>query len=120
LWANLLRCFVWNSPNLQEDGTTWISTNWFTINDDFHFIEFDRQASTVVGGNNGSLKLWIDNLQQADLTGVDNDTRRIDRARLGALSGVDTGTRGAYYLDAFESRALTTLVHEFLQLIKTK
>jgi len=39
-----------------------------------------------------------------DLTGVDNDTRRIDRIRLGALTGIDIGTRGAYYFDAFESR----------------
>jgi len=35
---------------------------------------------------------------------VDNDTRRIDRARLGALTGIDTGTRGTYFFDAFESR----------------
>jgi hypothetical protein len=48
--------------------------------------------------------LWIDDIQQEDLNGIDNDTRRIDRARLGALSGIDTGTRGTYYFDAFESR----------------
>jgi hypothetical protein len=35
---------------------------------------------------------------------MDNDTRRIDRVRLGALTGIDTGTRGTYYFDAFESR----------------
>jgi hypothetical protein len=38
---------------------------------------------------------------------VDNDTRRIDQARLGAVSGIDTGTRGTYYFDAFESRRQT-------------
>ena len=27
----------------------------------------------------------------------------VDRVRLGALSGIDTGTRGTYYFDAFES-----------------
>ena len=43
--------------------------------------------------------------QQADLSGVDNDTWRIDRARLGALTGIDTGTRGTYYFDAFEFAA---------------
>jgi hypothetical protein len=50
---------------------------------------------------------WIDGVQQADLTGVDNDTRRIDQSRLGAVSGVDNGTRGTYFFDAFESRRST-------------
>jgi hypothetical protein len=31
----------------------------------------------------------------------------IDQARLGAASGVDTGTRGTYFFDAFESRRST-------------
>ena len=53
---------------------------------------------------NGGLTLWIDGVQQADLTGADNDTWRVDRARLGALSGIDAGTSGIYYFDAFESR----------------
>ena len=32
------------------------------------------------------------------------DTWRIERARLGAVAGIDTGTRGTIYFDAFESR----------------
>jgi hypothetical protein len=31
----------------------------------------------------------------------------MDHARLGALTGIDTGTRGTYYFDAFESRRFT-------------
>ena len=49
----------------------------------------------------------IDGIQQANLTGIDNDTLRIDRARLGALAGMDVGTSGTYYFDAFESRRQT-------------
>ena len=86
-----------------DDGTTWVNTNWFTISDAAHFVEIDWRASSAVGANNGGLTLWIDGAQQADLTGADNDTWRVDRARLGALSGVDNGTRGTYYFDAFES-----------------
>ena len=41
---------------------------------------------------------------QANLTGIDNDTRRIDRLRLGATADLDNGTSGTYYFDAFESR----------------
>jgi hypothetical protein len=90
--------------SLLDDGTTWISTNWFTISDTPHFIEFEWRAATAVGANNGGLTLWIDGTQQQDLTGVDNDTRRMDRVRLGALTGIDAGTSGTYYFDAFESR----------------
>jgi len=33
---------------------------------------------------------------------MDNDTRRIDRVMLGAVTEIDTGTRGTTYFDAFE------------------
>jgi hypothetical protein len=92
---------------LLNDGSTWVDTNWFTISDASHFIELDWRAAAAAGANNGGMTLWIDGTQQADLTGVDNDTRRIDRARLGAVIGIDSGTRGTYYFDAFESRRLT-------------
>jgi hypothetical protein len=89
---------------LLNDSAAFISTNWFTLSDTPHFIELDWRASTSVGANNGGLTLWIDGVQQADQTGVDNDTLRVDRVRLGALSGMDAGTIGNYYFDAFESR----------------
>jgi uncharacterized protein YjiK len=92
---------------LVGDGSTWANSNWLTISDASHAIELDWRAATGVGANNGSLTLWIDGVQQASLLGVDNDTRRIDRARLGAVSGVDTSTSGTYYFDAFESRRQT-------------
>ena len=87
-----------------NDSGTWQSTGWFTISDARHAIEFDWQAANSVGANNGSLSLWIDGAQKAALAGVDNDTRRVDRVRLGAIYGVDTGTHGTYYFDAFVSR----------------
>ena len=91
----------------RNDKSTWSSTNWFTISDASHVVEFDWRAATGTGANNGSLTFWIDGVQQANLTGVDNDTRRIDRVRLGAVSGLDSGTLGTYYFDAFESRRQT-------------
>ena len=89
---------------LLTDGSAWRNSTWFTITDAPHAIEFDWRAATAAGANNGGLTLWIDGTQKADLTAVDNDTWRIDRARLGAVNGIDTGTRGTYYFDAFESR----------------
>jgi PKD repeat protein len=86
------------------DGSGFTSTAWFTISDASHFIEIDWRAATAVGANNGGLTLWVDGAQLANLTGIDNDTRRVDLVRLGAVGGVDSGTRGTYYFDAFESR----------------
>lgn len=92
---------------LRDDGSSWTDTNWITISDALHYIEVDWKAASAAGVNNGGLTLWIDDTQQASLTGIDNDTRRIDRLRLGAVAGIDTGTRGTYYFDAFESRRQT-------------
>jgi hypothetical protein len=92
---------------LLNDSSVFLTTSWFTISDAPHAIELDWRAATGVGANNGSLTLWIDGIQQASLSGVDNDTLRIDRVRLGALSTIPTGTSGTYYLDTFESRRET-------------
>ena len=92
---------------LMNDAKTMISTNWLPLSDAPHALELDWRAATAAGANNGGLTFWIDGSQQADLTGVDNDTRRIDQARLGATSGIDSGTRGTYFFDAFESRRLS-------------
>src|SRR5574341_325255 len=93
--------------NIRNDSNGWTNTSWFTISDAPHYVEFDWKASTAQGANNGYLTLWIDGTQQANLTGVDNDTRKIDLIRWGAVDGIDTGTRGTYYFDAFESRRST-------------
>ncbi len=90
---------------LLTDGSSWKSTGWFTINKNvWHPIELDWRASTGPGANNGGLTLWIDGVQKANLTAVDNDTWRIDRVRLGAVASIDDGTRGTYYFDEFVSR----------------
>ena len=85
------------------DGATWRNTNWFNIEKSPHFIELDWRAATAPGANDGGLSLWIDGVEQTPLTGTDNDTRRIDRVQLG-LASVDSGTRGTFFFDAFESR----------------
>jgi hypothetical protein len=87
-----------------SDAGVWTSSSWFTITDAPHFLEVYWRAASGPGSNNGGMTLWIDGAQKADLTGIDNDGRVIDMARLGAVSGVDIGTRGTYYFDAFESR----------------
>jgi hypothetical protein len=89
------------------DATTDTSTGWFTISDAPHPVEIDWRASGGPGANNGGLTLWIDGTQKANVTGIDNDTRRVDTVRLGPAADIDTGTRGTEYFDAFESRRQT-------------
>lgn len=104
---------IWASGSYQlmvsvlSDSATWTSSGTYNISDAQHFIEVDWQAASGAGANNGSLTLWVDGVQRTSLTGVDNDTHRIDVVRLGAVAGLETGTRGTIYLDAFESRRLT-------------
>lgn len=86
------------------DGASATSSGWFTISDAPHALEMDWRAATGAGANNGGLTFWIDGVQRANVTGIDNDTRRIDLIRLGAGSGIDTSTRGTYYFDAYEAR----------------
>jgi serine protease len=85
------------------DSSTWNFTPFYSISDASHTIEVDWQAASAPGANNGGLTLFIDGLMKPPLTSRDNDTWRIDRARFGAI-GVDTGTRGTFYLDDFVSQ----------------
>jgi hypothetical protein len=89
---------------ISRDNGTWINSSWSALSNTPHFIELDWQSANAPDANNGYLAFWIDGTQTANLTGVDNDTRRVEFVRLGAITGIESGTRGTYYFDAFESR----------------
>ena len=86
------------------DGGSVRATPWQTLSDEAHFVELDWQAGSGVGADDGQMTLWIDGVEQASLSGLDNDTQRGEFVRLGAIAGVDNGTRGTYYFDAFASQ----------------
>ena len=88
----------------RTDGTGWKGGSWFTTGDKPHYLELSWQAASSPGANNGRLVFWIDGVRRSSLTTIDNDTRRIDTVRLGAVAGLDVGTRGTIFFDAFESR----------------
>lgn len=77
------------------------------ISDAPHAIEADWKASFSPTTLNGSVSLWIDGLSKGSQTGIDNDTKRVDEVRLGAVNGLDAGTSGTIYLDKFEARRFT-------------
>lgn len=78
----------------------FVNTPYFPISNAVHTVEIDW-------GNDGHLTFWIDGVQQANLTGVNNSIYKIETIRLGAPTMSITGTSGSYYIDAFESRRLT-------------
>jgi len=86
------------------DNRKWTYTGWFAVSNDWKTIELDWRAATAAGANNGGLTLWLDGTQVANLTGGDNDQQKVDWAAMGAVEGIDAGTRGTYYFDEFESR----------------
>ncbi len=88
----------------KDTSSGFATSSWFTITNAWHAIEIDWRASSGPGANSGGLTLWLDGVQRANLTAVDNDTRRVESARLGALDGIDAGTHGTYYFDDFVSR----------------
>ncbi len=89
---------------IRTDAATYTSGSWYTISDGPHAIEIEWKAATAAGANNGAISLWIDGVAKQTKGSIDNDTLRVDEARLGPLAGIDTGTRGILYFDAFESR----------------
>jgi hypothetical protein len=87
---------------LRNDGTGWISTNYFDLNDAPNPIELELWAASPNEAN-GRLSLQINNNPVADLSGIDNDTRNITRISLGLPTGASNGTRGTLLFDVFES-----------------
>ncbi len=90
-----------------DDNSNWVYSAYVNMADAAHILEFDWQAATADGANDGSLTLWVDQVQQTPITGLNNDMRRIDMARLGAVAGLDAGTSGTLFFDAFVSRRIS-------------
>jgi uncharacterized protein YjiK len=94
--------------DVYRNGGTVTTGGWVAnVPDAPQVVEVEWKAATAPGANDGYLTLWLDGVQASTVTGVDNDTRRVDRVHLGAVSGIDPGTRGTYYFDAFASRRYT-------------
>jgi hypothetical protein len=83
------------------------NTPYVTISDSPHSFEVEWSAATAPGGNDGFLNFWVDGVPQGSLSGIDNDTHRMERVRIGLTYIINTGTSGTEYFDAFESRRQT-------------
>jgi hypothetical protein len=68
----------------------------------WHWVEYHVKRSTGPGDDNGFGKVWIDVVDasaDAEITGVNDDTKDHDDIQMGAIAGVDAGTSGTIYFD---------------------
>ncbi len=93
---------------VRVDGGGQNTTGFVNVADAPHAIEVSWQRATAAGANDGSLQLWIDSVSVALLPGLDNDTTRVDMARLGPQN-LQSGASGTLFFDRFESRRLTMI-----------
>lgn len=87
-----------------DNSAVWQNTPYVTITDALHVLEVDWAAATSAGANDGHLTFWVDGVQQGSLTGLANDTYRMESVRLGVPYLSITSTVGTLFFDAFESR----------------
>jgi hypothetical protein len=89
---------------LLSDKKKWSYTGWSTLPSGWNAIELDWRAATAGNVSNGGLTLWLNGAQAGSISNILNYQQKVDWVALGAVSGLDSGTRGTYYFDEFESR----------------
>jgi len=90
-----------------NNSGSWQSTSYVTITDAPHSLEVYWRAASAAGVNDGQLTFWVDGTQQGNLTGIVNDTYRMESVRFGAPYISATALSGSFYFDAFESHRQT-------------
>ena len=72
------------------------------ITDASHRVKLIWKAATGAGNNDGSLAIFIDGTFKQIISGVDNDTKVVDHTFWGAITGVDAGTSGSFFIDTIQ------------------
>jgi hypothetical protein len=88
----------------RADGTR-ANTSFVPLAPGTHSIQLDWQRSSAAGLADGSLTLWVDDVIQQTVKGIDTGLHGIDMVRLGPTS-IKAGASGSLYFDRFESRRL--------------
>ncbi len=87
---------------LKSDGG-WTESVWASVADEWHSLELDWRAAGEAGAEGGWVTVWVDELEVAALGGLRNGGQRIDRVHLGAVGGLDAGTKGTCSFDNFKA-----------------
>lgn len=82
-----------------DAGATTAGTA-FDISDDEMDVLVEWNNATAVAADDGYLKVWVNGILKDSITGVDNDQRQTDTIYFGAVTGIDAGTEGSFYLSS--------------------
>lgn len=77
----------------------YVNTPFVIISNAVHSLEVDW-------ANDGHVTFWVDGVQQANLTGINNASYTMESVRLGAPYMAGGTMSGTYYIDAYVSRRL--------------
>jgi hypothetical protein len=86
--------------NVKDDAGVKTKTGWIELTDEVHTIEVDWAAATSDGANDGYTEVYIDDVLQEAVTGLDNDTWVVESFRMGFTSRlVGKSISGIFYID---------------------
>ncbi len=91
---------IFARPRTDDGGTA--DTGSYAITDGPHLLDFDLTTATNGSSADGVLSMSIDGVLKETKTGIQNNLRKIDTVRLGAMT-VKGGASGSIYLDEFKS-----------------
>lgn len=89
----------------RNDDGLWRVTPWIRVlpGGDPRSVTVEWRRSSALAVQDGSIRLWIDDILHAELDGLDNSSRTLDRIHFGMVSTPPPGTRGVLRFDSFES-----------------
>ena len=90
-----------------DNSSTWKNTPYVNLSDAAHVLEVEWGAASGPGVADGYLNFWVDSVPQGSVTGIANDTHRMENVRLGVPYTAALTATGAMYFDVFESRRQT-------------
>lgn len=85
------------------DDSATTNSGFVVIPDTEHFVEIHAEKSTGAAANDGRVRMWIDDVLEETLAGLDLWTgfAALDRGRLGIGPGLDPATNGTIFFDEF-------------------
>ena len=82
-----------------DDAGTTISTSQVHISDDEHTVKLSIYRATSSSSLDAMIELYVDSKLRATASAVDLfDLSRIDTVKQGAVTGMDAGTTGTFYM----------------------
>lgn len=84
---------------VRNDAGTTAGATTFVLPDQPVILRNELTISSGPGNDDGTWKIFLDGVEKQSITGIDNDTQNVTSIKIGAITGVDAGTSGTFYID---------------------